>query len=50
MSLVGDNKKPLFDVDIQISLDECGNFLNVVNGDKTYSINEWNKIIQDGFQ
>ena len=49
-SLFGNNKKPLFTVDMEIIFDEKGNFTGVRQGDKTYSIEEWNKQVQDEFK
>jgi RHS repeat-associated protein len=48
--LFGDNKQPLFKVNIQIQFDSKGNFTGVQQGDKKYSVNEWNKFIQDAFK
>ncbi|MGS2737968.1 hypothetical protein [Sinomicrobium sp. M5D2P17] len=48
-SLFGDNKNPLFNVDMQIMFDSNGNFTSVRQGDQTYTIDEWNKYIQDEF-
>ncbi|UGU14785.1 hypothetical protein LS482_13900 [Sinomicrobium kalidii] len=48
-SLFGDNKNPLFNVDMQIMFDDAGNFTGVREGTQTYTVDEWNKHIQDEF-
>jgi RHS repeat-associated protein len=48
--LFGDNKQPLFKVNIQIQFDSKGNFTGVQQGDKKYSVDDWNKYVQDGFK
>ena len=48
-SLFGDNKNPLFNVDMQIMFNSEGNFTGVREGDQTYTVDEWNKRIQDEF-
>jgi len=47
--LYGDNKKPLFNVNMQIKFDSKGNFTGVQQGDKTYSVDDWNKKVQEDF-
>jgi hypothetical protein len=47
--LVGDNKQDLFKVDIQIRFDKKGNFTAVIEGDKTYTVEQWNKRVQNQF-
>ncbi|RXK85817.1 RHS repeat domain-containing protein [Filimonas effusa] len=47
--LYGDNKKPLFKVNMQIIFDSKGNFTGVQQGDKTYSVDDWNKKVQSDF-
>lgn len=43
--------KPLSlpNVDIQIMFDSDGNFTGVRQGGPTYSVEDWNKHVQDGF-
>ena len=48
-SLVGDNKKPLFNVNMQVQFDNCGNFTGVKQGETTYTIDDWNKKVQTEF-
>ncbi len=48
-SLVGDSKKPLFNVNMQIMFNDKGNFTGVKQGDQTYSIKDWNKKVQTDF-
>ena len=48
--LYGDNNKPLFDVNMQVNFDKKGNFIGVTQGDKIYSVSEWNKRVQEGFK
>lgn len=43
--LFGDNKKPLFTVDMQIKFDAKGNFTGVQQGDKLINVADWNKQI-----
>ncbi|MEW6774624.1 MAG: hypothetical protein AB1304_11610 [Bacteroidota bacterium] len=45
--LYGDNKEKLFNVNMQIQIDKSGNFIGVKEGDKTYSVEEWNKKITE---
>ena len=44
--LFGDNKKPLFTVDMQIKFDGKGNFTGVQQGDKLINVADWNKHIK----
>ena len=48
-SVFGDNKKPLFNVNMQIMFDGDGNFTGVRQGDQTYLVEDWNKHVQDDF-
>jgi len=48
-SLVGDNKKPLFNVNMQIMFNDKGNFTGVKQGETTYSVKDWNKKVQTDF-
>lgn len=48
-SLVGDNKKPLFNVNMQVQFDKDGNFTGVKQGKTTYSVEDWNKKVQTDF-
>ncbi|MCB0402253.1 MAG: hypothetical protein KDD41_09240, partial [Flavobacteriales bacterium] len=45
--LFGDNKIKLFNVDMEVLIDKKGNFTGVREGDKTYSVEDWNKKIVD---
>ena len=47
--LFGDNKKKLFNVDVQIIFNDKGNFTGVKQGEKTYSVDDWNKKVQIDF-
>ena len=51
MNLAGifNNKNPLFNVDMQIEFDDKGNFKKVRQGNKTYSVTEWNAKIEREF-
>ena len=40
------NKEKLFKVNMQIQIDKEGNFTGVKEGDKTYSVGDWNKKVQ----
>jgi hypothetical protein len=48
--LYGDNKKTLFNVNIQIQFDSKGNFTGVKQGDTAYKVDEWNKKVQENFK
>jgi hypothetical protein len=50
LNLYGDNKEPLFKVNIQVQFDSKGNFTGVQQGDKKYTVDEWNKYVQGGFK
>ncbi|MGY0408755.1 MAG: RHS repeat domain-containing protein, partial [Polaribacter sp.] len=47
--LFGENKRPTFSVNMQVNIDSKGNFTGVTQGDKTYTVQEWNKHVQDTF-
>jgi hypothetical protein len=47
--LYGDNKQPLFNVNMQVNFDNKGNFTGVTQGKTTYSVSDWNKKVQEGF-
>jgi RHS repeat-associated protein len=49
LDLFGDNKKPLFQVNMQIMFDDKGNFTGVKHEGKTYSVDDWNKKVQNEF-
>jgi hypothetical protein len=49
LSLFGDNKNPLFNVNMQVHFDNNGYFTGVKQGKKTYSVDEWNKKVQKEF-
>ena len=34
---------------MQVNIDSKGNFTGVTQGDKTYTVQEWNKHVQDTF-
>jgi hypothetical protein len=48
LDLYWDNKEPLFSVNIQIQFDGKGNFTGVQQGDRKYTVEEWNKYVQGG--
>ncbi len=43
INLMGDNQRPIADIDVTVNTDEHGNFVSVVDGDKTYSLEQWNQ-------
>jgi RHS repeat-associated protein len=47
--LFGENKRPTFSVNMQVNIDSKGNFTGVTQGDKTYTVKEWNKHVQSTF-
>jgi hypothetical protein len=47
-SLYGDNKEKLFNVNMQIQIDKDGNFTGVKEGNKNYSVDDWNKKVSEG--
>jgi hypothetical protein len=49
LSLYGDNRKPLFNVNMQIMFDNKGNFPGVRYDGQVYTVDEWNKRVQEGF-
>lgn len=48
--LYGDNKKPLFNVNMQVKFDGKGNFTGVQVGKASYTVAEWNKKVQEDFK
>ena len=50
IDLYGDNNKPLFNVNIKVNFDKKGNFTGVTQGNKTYSVSDWNKKVQEDFK
>ncbi len=48
--LFGDNNKPLFNVNMQVSFDKKGNFTGVTQGGTNYSVSDWNKKVQEDFK
>ena len=48
-NLVGDNKESLFKVNMQVLFNDQGNFTGVQQGDQTYSVEDWNTKVQEGF-
>ncbi len=49
LDLFGDNKESLFKVDMTVTFDNKGRFTGVKQGDKTYSVDEWNKKVKSEF-
>jgi hypothetical protein len=47
--LFGENKRPTFSVNMQVNIDSKGNFTGVVQGDKTYNLDEWKEHVQANF-
>jgi RHS repeat-associated protein len=47
--LFGENKRPTFTVNMMINVDKNGNFTGVTQGDKTYTVKEWNQKVKDEF-
>ncbi len=45
--LFGDNKESLFNVNMEVQIDKNGNFTGVKEGDKSYSVGEWNQRVQN---
>ncbi|HVS93191.1 MAG TPA: hypothetical protein VHE59_14225 [Mucilaginibacter sp.] len=50
LDLFGDNNEPLYNVNITINFDKNGNFISVTQGNKTYTVAEWNKYVKDNFK
>ncbi|WP_412560625.1 RHS repeat-associated core domain-containing protein [Winogradskyella sp. MIT101101] len=48
-NLFGENKRPTFSVNMQVNIDSSGNFTGVTQGDKTYTVSEWNQHVKDSF-
>lgn len=48
--LYGDNKQPLFNVNMQVNFDNKGNFTGVTQGKTNYSVSDWNKKVQEDFK
>jgi len=46
-SLNGENKRSITEFNFSITIDDKGNFTGVKKGDKTYSIQEWNKTFEN---
>jgi hypothetical protein len=49
INLFGDNKEDLFKINMTITFDKNGNFTGVKQGDKTYTVEEWNKIVSSNW-
>jgi RHS repeat-associated protein len=49
LTLYGDSQTPIFNFDMQVKFDDKGNFTGVIQGDKTISVENWNKDIQESF-
>jgi RHS repeat-associated protein len=47
VSLAGDNKSPMINVNMSILVDSKGSFVGVMQGDRLISISEWNKNFGD---
>lgn len=47
--LVGDNKENLFKVNMTVTFDKKGRFTGVRQGDKSYTVDEWNKKVRGEF-
>lgn len=45
-SLPGDNDRPMMSNSFTITMDKNGVFTGIKQGDKTYSIGDWNKMMQ----
>jgi hypothetical protein len=45
----GQNRDPIFKVDLRIRFNDKGNFVAVTQGRRTYTIEEWNKRVQGDF-
>lgn len=50
LDLFFDNKKSLFEVNMKVNFDKDGNFTGVTQGKANYSVDEWNKSVQEGFK
>jgi hypothetical protein len=50
LDLFGNNKKPLFKVNMQIKFDKQGNFTGLQQGDKLISVADWNKQVESRFE
>ncbi len=46
-SLPGDNDRPMMTANFTITMDDKGAFTGVKQGDKTYSIADWNKMYEN---
>lgn len=49
LNLYGDNKQPLFNVNMQVNFDKNGNFTGVSQGRATFSVEAWNKKMMENF-
>lgn len=49
-SLFGENKSRKFNVSMQVLFNSEGNFIGVKQGDRIFSVQEWNQQIQDSFK
>lgn len=43
INLMGDRQRPITDISVTFNTDENGNFVSVADGDRTYSLDEWNE-------
>ncbi|WP_306352569.1 RHS repeat domain-containing protein, partial [Flavobacterium sp. '19STA2R22 D10 B1'] len=48
-NLFGENKRPTFTVNMIINIDKSGNFTGVSQGDKNYTVDEWNNQVKKSF-
>lgn len=49
LTLYGDSQTPIFNVDMQVKFDDKGNFTGVIQGNRTFGVEEWNFQIQLNF-
>ena len=49
LNLFGNNKKSLFNVNMQVMFDNDGNFTGVKHDGNNYSVESWNKKVQEDF-
>jgi hypothetical protein len=48
-NLFGENRRSTFSVNMKVNIDNKGNFTGVTQGKNTYTVDDWNKRVQDGF-
>jgi|GEM_PF-3375561 len=49
LNLCGDNKNSLFKINMTVNIDDNGNFTGVTQGNITYTVKEWNSMVQKQF-